>query len=661
MKIINSKQVLWAVLVLAIPSTMQTASLDEVKEASSKSDSLPRIGFTNQLGSVIEITREEAATSDLIRSALTGGSQEQILLNLDYCSGYSLDEIKQLLGLLARKNIKAIQAYLAKKDDRSLYQLYRLSDYLGLDLSLNDTIIRILTKKIIAQPEPTAPAETKKSSFASFFCCYGKKDKKLSSKIHPSSSIEETEQGYDQIDVRFIKQLHTQCALRPLALSQIFYGHTDEVNSVTYSPDEKHIASGSSDTTIRIWDASTGRLVHTLTGHRGPVNSVAYSPDGKTIVSGSRDKDVRIWDAQKGELLHTLKGHTDSVASVAYSPDGKRVASGSDDDTIRIGDALTGAHIDTLKGHTNSATSVTYSPDGAYIASGLWDKTIGIWDTATGDHLLPSLRGHTGWVRSVAYSHDGSRITSGSFDHTVRIWDAQSKATQHTLLGHTEAVESVTFSPDDKQIASGSWDNTIRLWDVGTGSLLHTLHGHTGPVSSVAYNNDGRTIVSGSYDKTVRIWGESFEMLDSRIKKWSREKLCKELSFKAFKEQRREEAKKYKNIQAPIEHDSMIEAAAKVERREALMPEDRVSLKNLQALLKQTIESRKKADADSSSKESGLADLQEIVTSERILYPSEVGYLQQLDQQITEALNQASSEPAVSSESASADGGERRE
>ena len=105
----------------------------------------------------------------------------------------------------------------------------------------------------------------------------------------------------------------------------------------------------------------------------------------------------------------------------------------------------------------------------------------------------------------------------------------------------------------------------------------------------------------------------------------------------------------------------MIEAAAKVERREALMPEDRVSLKNLQALLKQTIESRKKADADSSSKESGLADLQEIVTSERILYPSEVGYLQQLDQQITEALNQASSEPAVSSESASADGGERRE
>ena len=105
----------------------------------------------------------------------------------------------------------------------------------------------------------------------------------------------------------------------------------------------------------------------------------------------------------------------------------------------------------------------------------------------------------------------------------------------------------------------------------------------------------------------------------------------------------------------------MIEAAAKVERREALMPEDRVSLKNLQALLKQTIESRKKADADSSSKESGLADLQEIVTSERILYPAEIDYLRSLDKKITEALNQGSSSLMPSSGPASAGGGGERE
>ena len=102
-------------------------------------------------------------------------------------------------------------------------------------------------------------------------------------------------------------------------------------------------------------------------------------------------------------------------------------------------------------------------------------------------------------------------------------------------------------------------------------------------------------------------------------------------------------------------------AAAKVEGSELLTPEDRASLKDLQALVKQTIESRKKADADSSSRESGLADLQELLTSERILYPAEIDYLTSLDKKITEALNQASSSLMRSSGPASAGGGGERE
>jgi WD40 repeat protein len=39
----------------------------------------------------------------------------------------------------------------------------------------------------------------------------------------------------------------------------------------------------------------------TMTGHSEDVNSVAYSPDGKHIVTGSRDKTVKIWDSQTGE------------------------------------------------------------------------------------------------------------------------------------------------------------------------------------------------------------------------------------------------------------------------------------------------------------------------------------------------------------------------
>ena len=87
------------------------------------------------------------------------------------------------------------------------------------------------------------------------------------------------------------------------------------------------IASGSSDRTIRLWNASDGRLLRTLEGHTADVNSVTFSPDGQTIASGSYDKTIRLWNASDGRHLRTLEGHRDEVLSVTFAPDGQTIAS----------------------------------------------------------------------------------------------------------------------------------------------------------------------------------------------------------------------------------------------------------------------------------------------------------------------------------------------
>ena len=108
------------------------------------------------------------------------------------------------------------------------------------------------------------------------------------------------------------------------------------VYSVAYSPSGFYLASGSSDGTISIWSTTTGTLTRKLA--HGPscsgdppscssVNSVAYSPDGKHIASGGTDGTVKTWNAATGELTRT-SAQKGVVNSVAYSRDGKSLASG---------------------------------------------------------------------------------------------------------------------------------------------------------------------------------------------------------------------------------------------------------------------------------------------------------------------------------------------
>ncbi|MYF57286.1 sigma-70 family RNA polymerase sigma factor [Candidatus Poribacteria bacterium] len=368
---------------------------------------------------------------------------------------------------------------------------------------------------------------------------------------------------------------------------------------------EGKIAIGNRDGKLELWDTHTGEKLSTLRErgkkikmpdyftHTYGAITLEFSLDGKLIAAGNLDTTIKIWDTTSGEELSVLQKTVEgsnmwSVSSIdgkeivnnpmknegydrpsalAFSPDTSLIACGSEDSTVKLWNTITDELIATFTGHLSNVRHLAFSPDGNILASGSSDGTVRFWDIETKQALQTRIIGHM-WIRTASFLGDGSNIASVFSNGIITNWDLKNsekttlitKATleeplywmvyRHLVLSpdatklaiygiqsnpsepnYLENILRLTdvntgqevatfprivadvFSPDGKTAAC-SGGNTIRLLNMETGETRNIITSdhdedsdeHKPLIASLVFSPDGKNIVSGTMGGHLQIW-----------------------------------------------------------------------------------------------------------------------------------------------------------
>ncbi len=292
-------------------------------------------------------------------------------------------------------------------------------------------------------------------------------------------------------------------------LHRVWQAHTDIATTLAFSPDERLLASGSTDGSVKLWDVESGATLWSG-GQAQAIARLAFSPDGGLLASCGLDATVRLWDPKLGTLREALP-HPGPVSALAWSPDGHLLATGDDAGTIRlweIGPGRPATCVESLVGHSSWVWGLAFAPDESLLASASWDGSVKLWELGEAGRLRlrQRLLGHTQQVQPVAWSPDGGTLASGSFDHTIRLWEASQGLARVVLQGHRAAVHGLAFTPDSRRLLSGSQDGTLRLWEVERGQCVRVLQGYDACLYDLDWSPDGTQLASAGADSVVSLW-----------------------------------------------------------------------------------------------------------------------------------------------------------
>jgi WD40 repeat protein len=276
-----------------------------------------------------------------------------------------------------------------------------------------------------------------------------------------------------------------------------FIGHSNLIKSFELDEKFNRVISGSTDSTIKIWNYETGECIKTLNDHKSWITSIILWNNNQ-FISGSVDRTIKIWDLNKYECINTLTN--ESAINNMCLLSSNQLASGSSDGKIDIWNLTTLIKVKTIQAHEKAISCLFMSKK--YLIS-CSEETIKMWNLEAGI-CSKVLLGHTDLVRCLEIGEQNI-LFSGSDDKTVKLWDLDIGACIKTINfnGKIFCLKSLT---DDLIIIGSSSNSNLVLYDLRSNEIIRKLLGHSNFVSCLKLIENNEYFLSGSKDRTIKLW-----------------------------------------------------------------------------------------------------------------------------------------------------------
>jgi len=277
---------------------------------------------------------------------------------------------------------------------------------------------------------------------------------------------------------------------------------------------------------VYLWQASTSKvtkLVDLSDGKNDSVCSVSWTPKGTHLAIGTKNGDVQIWDVAAVQNVRTWEnGHLARIGTLAWND--HTLASGGRDRVIYMRDHRSDdAFTQKLVGHRQEVCGLKWSFDDKQLASGGNDNKLFIWNIHSQRSPVIRFNDHTAAVKAIAWSpHCHGLLASGggTADRKIRFWNTLTSHPQGDPLSSRQGPRPLQVIETGSQVCNLLWSknvnelvsthgyslNQIIVWKYPLMSKLMTLTGHTFRVLYLANSPDGQTIVTGAGDETLRFW-----------------------------------------------------------------------------------------------------------------------------------------------------------